>query len=104
MKKIILLLLVFVSILTFSSGCDAKSNNTSLEFKEFEKTATRLDFNKFYKIDSYVDLQDLSEIEEIELPYDEKYFESNGLIVFVFSEGSGGNRHKLKVKANSNEV
>lgn len=37
MKKIILLLLVFVSILTFSSGCDAKSNNTSLEFKEFKK-------------------------------------------------------------------
>lgn len=104
MKKIILLLLAFVSILTFSSGCDAKSNSTNLEFKEFEKSATRLDFNKFYKIDSYVDLQDLSEIEEIELPYDEKYFESNGLIVFVFSEGSGGNRHKLKVKANSNEV
>lgn len=33
MKKIILLLLAFVSIFAFGSGCDAKSNGTNLEFK-----------------------------------------------------------------------
>lgn len=91
------ILLFFMGLLLISCNNDVKTNYT-----EYHLYQQMINATSYYEVSSLEELINLNDdylgINDIYDKYNETYFIDNSLFVFMISESSGGNSHKLQYK------
>lgn len=91
------ILFVFMGLMLVSCSNDVQTNYT-----EYHLGQQMINFTSYYKVDSFEELTNLNVnylgFSDIYDKYNESYFVDSSLFVFMISESSGGDRHKLDYK------